>query len=73
MSGAAAPDAGGRGARVVMTLPQELMDRLTRLDQAVDSIALEVERIGEGQRFVTRLRGERPAPEPLPLERSARS
>lgn len=31
------------------------MDRLNRLDQAMDSIAIEVERIGEGQRFVTRV------------------
>lgn len=60
-----------RSAAAVTALPHELMDRLTRLDQAVDSIALEVERIGEGQRFVTRLMGERPAAEPLPRERSA--
>jgi hypothetical protein len=52
-------------------LPHELMDRLTRLDQAVDSIAVEVERIGEGQRFVTRLMGDRPIPEALPRERSS--
>jgi hypothetical protein len=44
-----------RSAAAVMALPQEVMDRLTRLDQAVDSIAVEVERIGEGQRFVTRV------------------
>jgi len=29
--------------------------RLARLEQAVDAIALEVERISEGQRFTTRL------------------
>ena len=29
--------------------------RLSRLEQAVDAIALEVERISEGQRFTTRL------------------
>ena len=59
-----------RSAAAVAALPHELMDRLARLDQAVDSIAVEVERIGEGQRFVTRLMGERPAPEPLPRESS---
>jgi hypothetical protein len=32
-----------------------------RLEQAVDAIALEVERIAEGQRFVTRLLAERAA------------
>jgi hypothetical protein len=36
-------------------MPPELTDRLGRLETAVDSVALEVERIGEGQRFVSRL------------------
>jgi hypothetical protein len=44
-----------RGATAVTSLPQEVIDRLTRLDHAVDSIAVEVERIGEGQRFMTRV------------------
>lgn len=30
-------------------------DRLTRIEQAVDSIAVEVERISEAQRFTTKL------------------
>jgi hypothetical protein len=34
-------------------------DRLLRLEQAVESIAVEVERIGEGQRFLTKLQTER--------------
>lgn len=55
-----------RGAVAVSAIPHELMDRLTRLDQAVDSIAVEVERIGEGQRFVTRVLAERPA-EPIAI------
>ncbi len=54
-----------RGAAAVGALPGELMDRITRLDQAVDSIAVEVERIGEGQRFVTRVLAERSVPEPV--------
>jgi hypothetical protein len=62
-----------RSAAAVAALPHDMMDRLARLDQAVDSIAVEVERIGEGQRFVTRLMGERPALDPLPRERSAGS
>lgn len=33
--------------------------RLTAIEQGVESVALEVERIGEGQRFVTQLIGER--------------
>lgn len=49
-----------RSAAAVAALPQELMDRLTRLDQAVDAIAVEVERVGEGQRFMTRVLAEKP-------------
>ena len=55
-----------RGAVAVSAIPHELMERLTRLDQAVDSIAVEVERIGEGQRFVTRVLAERPV-EPIAI------
>jgi prefoldin subunit 5 len=44
-----------RSAAAVTSFPQELVDRLNRLDQSMDSIAIEVERIGEGQRFVTRV------------------
>jgi hypothetical protein len=52
-----------RRVATVAALPRELMERFDRLDQAVDSMAVEVERIGESQRFVTRLMSERPAPE----------
>jgi hypothetical protein len=34
-------------------------DRMTRLEQAVEAIAVEVERISEGQRFTTKLLAER--------------
>jgi len=37
-------------------------ERLARMEQAMESIALEVERIGEGQRFVTKLMSERAQP-----------
>ena len=48
-----------RGAAVGTTaFPQALSERLDRLDQSMDSIAIEVERIGEGQRFVTRVMSE---------------
>ena len=37
--------------------------RLARVEQAVESIAIEIERISEGQRFVTKLLNERtPSP-----------
>jgi hypothetical protein len=39
-------------------IPNELASQLTHLNQAVDAIALEVERISEGQRFTTRLLSE---------------
>lgn len=42
-----------RGAGVA--LPKDLTERLNRIEEGVDTMALEVERIGEGQRFVTNL------------------
>ena len=45
--------------------------RLDRIEQAVDGIALQVERVGEGQRYVTKVlsnqaRVEAPADQPAP-------
>ena len=37
-------------------------DSLRRLEQSMDAMAIEVERIGEGQRFMTRLFAEKGAP-----------
>jgi hypothetical protein len=54
-----------RGAAAVAALPAELVERLGRLEQAVDSIAFEVERIGEGQRFMARFFSENGAPRPV--------
>src|SRR5206468_7027230 len=50
-----------RGAAAVTAFPREVMERFDRIDQSVDAMAVEVERIGESQRFVTRLMGERSA------------
>jgi hypothetical protein len=67
-----------RGAAAVTALPGELTDRLTRIEQAVDAIAIEVERVGEGQRYVTGLFAEQPSSRALgagaaqPLEVKAR-
>ena len=47
---------------VTVSLPPELNDRMLGLERAVDSVAVEVERIGEGQRFVTQLMAERERP-----------
>lgn len=51
-----------RGAVSAPQLPSDLSDRLSRLEQMGETTALEVERIGEGQRFVTRLLTERADP-----------
>jgi hypothetical protein len=42
-------------------LSPEVLARLERMEQAIDSIAVEVERISEGQRFTTKLLAERSA------------
>lgn len=44
-----------RSAAVVTSFPRDLSERLSRMEQAVEATAVEVERIGEGQRFLTRL------------------
>jgi hypothetical protein len=47
-------DRRGAGAQI----PSDLSHQIGQLNQAVDAIALEVERISEGQRFTTRLLSE---------------
>ena len=37
----------------------EVQDRISRIEHAVDAIAIEVERMSEGQRFTTRLLAEK--------------
>ena len=45
-------------------------DRLYRIEQAVDAMALEIERMAESQRFTAKLLAERlPTPEALPGHR----
>jgi hypothetical protein len=60
---------------------EELTDRFRNLEQSIDAVAIEVERIGEGQRFMTNLlvdqdgspAAERSAPEPANTERGRSS
>lgn len=53
-------------SRGTTTLPlQHLDDRLDRIERSVEAIALEVERVSEGQRFVTKLLADKASP-PLP-------
>jgi hypothetical protein len=40
-------------------VPAELQQRLAHMEHAIDSIAVEVERISEGQRFTTKLLADR--------------
>lgn len=44
-------------------------ERLSRLEQSVDAIAVEIERISEGQRFVTKLLSEKAPALPAPVEK----
>ena len=37
------------------SLPNDVGERLERMEQAIDAIAVEVERIAEGQRFTSKL------------------
>jgi hypothetical protein len=74
-----------RGSRTTASAPAvESTQRLERMEQAMDAIAIEIERVSEGQRFVTRLLSERgaaalgaaqPAAEPLrvPLGNASQS
>jgi hypothetical protein len=39
-------------------MPSDMTDRLTRMEQAIDAMAVEIERISEGQRFTTKLLAE---------------
>lgn len=66
-----------RSAAAVTTFPREVMDRMLRMEQAMEATAVEVERIGEGQRFLTRLFTEGEGVRPLgagaaqPVERKS--
>lgn len=49
-----------------------IAERLDRIEQAVDSIAIEVERVSEGQRFTSKLLADKAA-ESVPAKSSART
>lgn len=52
---------GGDGPRDSGALPNDSAARLERMEQAIDAIAVEVERIAEGQRFQSKLLAARDA------------
>ena len=45
--------------RALLPKSDDSDERLSRIEQAVDAIAIEVERISEGQRFTTKLLADR--------------
>ena len=52
-------------------IPADLSHRLERMEQSIEAIAVEIERISEGQRFTTKLlaeRGSAPAQVKAPAE-----
>jgi len=49
-----------RGGPRPSPLTRDAVERLERMEQAIDTVAIEVERISEGQRFVTKILAERP-------------
>jgi hypothetical protein len=55
-----------KSVTTVTAFPRELADRLGRMEHALEATSLEVERIGEGQRFLTRLLTEGDAARALP-------
>jgi hypothetical protein len=61
-----------RAGQAPVQIPAELFDRMASIERGVEAVAIEVERIGEGQRFVSQLLGEqskRLSLHALPLER----
>jgi len=55
-----------RGSQPRSLPDRDTVMRLERMEQAMDAIAIEIERVSEGQRFVTRLLAEGKSPVPIP-------
>ena len=60
-------DADAKNPRV----PMEVTNRLERIEQSLEAVAIEVERISEGQRFTTKLLSEGRTPGPPQIAPSA--
>ena len=52
------------GEAVAANLSPDRTDRLSQLEQSVDAVAIEVERIGESQRFMTKVLTEKDQAQP---------
>lgn len=55
-----------RGSQPRAVADRDTTARLERMEQAMDAIAIEIERVSEGQRFVTRLMAEGKTAIPIP-------
>lgn len=49
-----------KSAKMTVTLPPDVAQRMQTMEDAIESVAVEVERIGEGQRFMTQALSEQP-------------
>lgn len=58
------------GQAVPALMPAELFDRMASIERGVEAVAIEVERLGEGQRFVTQLLAEQGQRRGLVTERA---
>lgn len=57
-----------KGTQAPPALPKEVRDQLQQISQSVDAIAIEVERISEGQRFTTKmLADKKPQPQDITM------
>ncbi len=56
-----------RGAAPAPALPSDLADRMANIERGIEAVAIEVERVGEGQRFVTQLLAESDRTRPMHL------
>jgi hypothetical protein len=61
-----------RSSTAVAAFPRELADRLARIEHGMEATSVEVERIGEGQRFLTRLFTEGEGTRAIPAAKSAK-
>ncbi len=62
-----------RGSAPRATATPENNERMVRMEQAIDSIAIEIERVSEGQRFVTRLLAEGTTPAQVAVQQQKAS
>ena len=58
-----------RKGQLMQSSGAELAPKIAQLQDSVDAMAIELERISEGQRFTTRLMSERAAPAPAEQQR----